>query len=104
MTEPALDLDFSRYAPASSAETPRPILVTSQDSLAEPDQLSEALRVARFAFSTFWQCLWLATKVIWQRLLAWIDAHIVQSLFASWSTAGLGWGCAAGLFLLHWMG
>jgi hypothetical protein len=85
-------IDFSRYAPRRDASQAQ-----------ETGELAQALHIIGNCLTIIGQCLAIAGSVIVHRARTWFFEIFLQSLRASWTAAGIGWGGFVGLFLMHFI-
>lgn len=99
MTEPAaqdLPEDAGEDASAIAQRFAPPRLVVDHD-IPEPDALVLIWRTIVDAVRTIRICFGMAIRLLWRRLLAWIDRCILRSLHVAWSFGTIGWGGFIGL-------
>lgn len=96
MTDPAFDYRAYRTLVPPKLRPPahrRPQLAWSQPTVPQrPDELAQLTGVIRNSTALITHSLSLVCGVLWRRFVAWVEAHVLQSLTSAWATAGFGWG------------
>lgn len=96
MTDAAFDYRAYRALVPPKLRPPvrqRPQLVRSQpERPPRRGELAQQFGRIRNSLVLIRQSLAEVGAILWRRFLAWMEAHLLQSLTSAWATAGLGWG------------